>query len=115
MAGIGNWKRKPNGLVEINLLTGRMIDYKTKPPARQIIITTITTTTTTTTTKNPIQIIMDRHPKTQKKRKRIWERNLVRMANLPQPSELVDSPITYVSSAVEQDIQQRIALKPRKK
>src|ERR1700723_2570240 len=83
--------------METNLLIGRTIDHKTKPPARRTIIITTTTTTTTirTKTKNPIQIITDWHPKTQKNRKRIWERNLVRMANLPQPSKLVDSPITY--------------------
>src|ERR1700722_12684909 len=98
MADIENGKRKPDGNVEINLLIGRTIAHKTKPPAHQIIITR---TRTRTRTKNPIQLITDWHPKTQKKRKRIWERNLVRMANLPRPSELVDLPITYVSSAVE--------------
>src|SRR6202040_3684556 len=51
MAGIGNRKKKPDGNVEINLLKGRMIDHKTKPPARQIITTT--TTTTTKKNKNP--------------------------------------------------------------
>src|ERR1700720_4669093 len=115
MAGIGNGKRKPDGNAEISLLTGRMTNRKTKPPARRIIITTtITTTTTTTRIKNPIRIITDRHPKTRKGRKRIWGRNLVRMENLPRPSNLVDSPIICVSSAVELDIQQRIVPKLRK-
>ena len=57
---------------------------------------------------------MDRHPKTRRKRKQIWERNLVRMANLPWLSKLIDLPITYVSAAVEEDIQQRIVLKLRR-
>src|ERR1700720_1680413 len=99
MVGIGNGKKKPDGNVEINLLKGRMIDHKTKPPAHQIIITT--TATTKTRIKNPIQIIMDPHPKTRRKRKRIWERSLVRMVNLPRPSKLIDLPITCVSSVVE--------------
>src|ERR1700722_4400212 len=110
MAGIGNGKRKPDGNVEISLLTGRTINCKTKPPAcRIIIITTIKTTTTTTTRiKNPIPVITDRHPKTRNGRKQIWGRNLVRMENLPRLSDLVDSPIICVSSVVELDIQQRI-------
>src|ERR1700720_2186764 len=114
MAGIGNGKRKPDGNAEISLLTGRMINHKTKPPARRIIIITTTTTTTTTRIKNPIRVITDPHPKTRKGRKRIWGRNLVRMGNLPRPSDLVDSPTICVSSVVELDIQQRIVLKPRK-
>src|ERR1700723_3225082 len=105
MASIGNGKRKPDGNVEISLLTGRTINHKTKPPARRIIITTITTTTTTTTTttriKNLIRVIMDRQPKTRKGRKQIWGRNLVRMENLSRLSDLVDLPIICVSSVVE--------------
>src|ERR1700722_11498317 len=114
MASIGNGKRKPDGNVEISLLIGRTINHKTKPPAHQIIITTITTTTTRTRIKNPIQVITDRHPKTQKGRKQIWGRNLVRMENLPRLSDLVDSPIICVSSVVELAIQQRIVPKLRK-
>src|SRR6202041_1303102 len=61
--------------------------------------------------KNPIRVITDRHPKTRNGRKRIWGRNLVRMENLPWPSDLVDLPIICVSSVVELDIQQRIVPK----
>src|ERR1700720_2341476 len=43
--------------------TLRTIDHETKPTTHQTIIITAITTTTTTT-KNPIQMIMDRHPKT---------------------------------------------------
>src|ERR1700720_406619 len=114
MAGIGNGKRKPDGNVEISLQTGRTTNRKTKPPARRITIITTTATTIRTKTKNPIQVITDRHPKTQNGRKRIWGRNLVRMENLPRPSDLVNLPIICVSSAVELDIQQRIVPKPRK-
>src|ERR1700722_14234526 len=114
MAGIGNGKRKPDGNTEISLRTGRTTNRKTKPPARRIIITTTTATTIRTKIKNPIRVITDRHPKTQNERKQIWGRNLVRMENLPRPSDLVDSPTICVSSAVELDIQQRIVPKPRK-
>src|SRR6202040_54152 len=114
MAGIVNGKRKPDGNVEISLRTGRMTNRKTKPPACRIITTTTTATTIRTKIKNPIRVITDRHPKTQNGRKQIWERNLVRMENLPQPSDLVDSPIICVSSVVELDIQQRIVTKLRK-
>src|ERR1700722_16297333 len=41
-------------------------------------------------------------------------RNLVRMENLPRPSDLVDLPIICVSSVVELDIQQRIVPKLQK-
>src|ERR1700723_1345098 len=114
MASIGNGKRKPDGNTEISLRTGRTTNRKTKPPARQIIITTTTATTIRTKMKNPIQVITDRHPKTWNGRKRIWGRNLVRMENLPWPSDLVDSPIICVSFAGELDIQQRIVPKLRK-
>src|SRR3984957_19184232 len=101
MAGIGNGKRKLDGNAEISLLIGRTTNHKTKPPARRIIITTTIVITTRTRIKNPIRVIMDWHPKTRKGRKRIWGRNLVRMENIPQLSDLVDSPIICVSSAVE--------------
>src|SRR3984957_3413228 len=115
MAGIGNGKRKPGGNAEISLQTGRMTNRKTKPPARQItIITTTATTTIRTRRKNTIRVITDRPPKTWNGRKQIWGRNLVRMENLPRPSDLVDSPIICVSSAVELDIQQRIVPKLRR-
>src|ERR1700719_1941287 len=114
MADIGNGKRKPDRNTEISLRTGRTTNCKTKPPARQIIITTTITTTTTTRIKNPIRVITDRHPKTRNGRKRIWGRNLVRMENLPRPSDLVDLPIICVSSAVDLDIQQRIVPKLRR-
>src|ERR1700722_17872694 len=114
MAGIGNEKRKLDGNAEISLWTGRTTNCKTKPPARQIIITTTTATTIRTKIKNPIRVITDQHPKTRNGRKRIWGRNLVRMENLPRPSDLVNSPIICVSSAVELDIQQRIVPKLRK-
>src|SRR6202040_2761486 len=114
MAGIGNGKRKPDGNVEISLLIGRTINHKTKPPARQIIITTTIVITTRTRIKNSIRVITDRHPKTRKGRKQIWGRNLVRMENIPQPSDLVDLPIICVSSVVELDIQRRIVPKLRK-
>src|ERR1700720_4296930 len=114
MAGIGNRKRKPDGNIEISLWTGRMTKSKTKPPARRIIITTTTATTIRTKIKNPIRVITDQHPKTQNGRKRIWERNLVRMENLPRLSDLVDSPIICVCSAVELDIKQRIVPKLRR-
>src|ERR1700720_1709981 len=115
MAGIGNGKRKPDGNAEISLQTGRMTNRKTKPPARRItIITTTATTTIRTKTKNPIRVIMDWHSKTRNGRKRIWGRNLVRMRNLPRPSDLVDLPIICVSSVVELDIQQRIVQKLQK-
>src|ERR1700720_30433 len=114
MAGIGNGKRKQDGNAEISLQTGRMTNRKTKPPAHRIIITPTTATTIRTKIKNPIRVITDRHPKTRNGRKRIWGRNLVRMENLPQPSDLVDSPIICVSSVVELDIQQRIVPKLRK-
>src|ERR1700723_4668031 len=115
MAGIGNGKRKPDGNAEISLQTGRTTNHKTKPPACRItIITTTATTTIKTKTKNPIRVIMDRPPKTWNGRKRIWGRNLVRMENLPRPSDLVDSPIICISSVVELDIQQRIVPKLRK-
>src|ERR1700723_3113041 len=113
MAGIGNGKKKPDGNAKISLLTGTK-NCKTKPPTRRIIIITIITTTTRIRIKNPIRVTMDRHPKTRNGRKRIWGRNLVRMENLPQLSDLVDSPIICVSSAVELDIQQRIVPKLRK-
>src|ERR1700722_1771015 len=106
MAGIGNGKRKPDGNVEISLQTGRTTNRKTKPSVRRITIITTTATTIRTKTKNPIRVITDRHPKTRNGRKQIWGRNLVRMENLPWPSDLVDSPIICVSSAVELDIQQ---------
>src|SRR6202041_2258783 len=112
MASIGSGKRKPDGNAEISLQTGRTTNRKTKPPARRItIITTTATTTIRTKTKNPIRVITDRPPKTQNGRKWIGGRNLVRMENLPQPSDLVDSPIICVSSVVELDIQQRIVPK----
>src|SRR6202041_2820672 len=111
---IGNRKKKPNGNAEISLQTGRPTNRKTKPPACRITIITTTATTIRTKTKNPIRVIMDRHPKTRNGRKQIWGRNLVRMENLPRPSDLVDSPIICVSSAVELDIQQRIVPKLRK-
>src|ERR1700720_3750840 len=115
MAGIGNGKRKPDGNAEISLQTGRMTNRKTKPPAHRItIITTTATTTIRTKTKNPIRVITDWPPKTRNGRKRIWGRNLVRMENLPRPSDLVDSPIICVSSVVELDIQQRIVPKLQK-
>src|SRR6202040_334993 len=114
MASNGNGKRKPDGNAEISLQTGRTTNRKTKPPARRIIITTTTATTIRTKIKNPIRVIMDRHPKTRNVRKQIWGRNLVRMENLPRPSDLVDSPIICVSSVVELDIQQRIVPKLRK-
>src|SRR6202041_253624 len=115
MAGIGNGKRKPDGNTEISLQTGRTTNRKTKPPSRRItIITTTATTTIRTKTKNPIRVITDQPPKTRNGRKRIWGRNLVRMENLPRPSDLVDSPIICVSSAVELDIQQRIVPKLRR-
>src|ERR1700722_7403590 len=114
MAGTGSGKRKPDGNVEISLQTGRTTNRKTKPPARQITIITTTATTIRTKTKNPIRVITDRPPKTRNRRKRIWGRNLVRMENLPQLSDLVDSPIICVSSVVELDIQQRIVPKLRK-
>src|ERR1700720_3418948 len=85
--------RKPDGNTEISPLIGRTINHKTKPPARQIIITTTIVITTRTRIKNPIRVITDRHPKTRKGRKQIWGRNLVRMENLPQLSDLVDLPI----------------------
>src|ERR1700720_1097686 len=113
MAGIGNGKRKPDRNAEISLQTGKTTNRKTKPPACRITITT-TATTIRTKIKNPIQVITDRHPKTQNGKKRIWGRNLVRMENLPRPSNLVDSPIICVSSVVELDIQQRIVPKLRK-
>src|SRR3984957_1134392 len=113
MAGIGNGNRKSDGNAEISLQTGRMTNRRTKPPARRITIIT-TTATTTIKTKNPIQVITDRPPKTRNGRKRIWGRNLVRMENLPRPSDLVDLPIICVSSVVELDIQQRIVPKLRK-
>src|ERR1700720_2127647 len=97
MVGIGNGKRKFDGNVEISLLIGRTINHKTKLPARQIIITTTIVITTRRRIKNPIRVITDRHPKTWKGRKQIWGRNLVRMENLPQPSDLVNSPIICVS------------------
>src|ERR1700722_3544784 len=114
MAGIGNGKRKPDGNTEISLQTGRTTNCKTKPPAHRITIITTTATTIRTKTKNPIRVITDRHPKTRNGRKRIWGRNLVRMENLPRLSDLVDSPIICVSSAVELDIQQRIVPKLRR-
>src|SRR6202040_825788 len=114
MAGIGNWKKKPDGNTEISLQTGRMTNRKTKPPARRIIIISTTATTIRTKIKNPIRVITDWHPKTWNGRKQIWGRNLVRMENLPRPSDLVDSPIICVSSVVELDIQQRIVLKLRR-
>src|SRR3984957_6905911 len=116
MASIGNGKRKFDGNAEISLQTGRTTNRRTKPPARRITIITTTATTTTirTKTKNPIRVITDRPPKTRNGRKRIWGRNLVRMENLPRPSDLVDSPIICVSSVVELDIQQRIVPKLRK-
>src|SRR6202041_547257 len=115
MASIGNGKRKPDGNAEISLQTGRTTNRKTKPPARRItIITTTATTTIRTKTKNPIRVITDWPPKTRNGRKRIWGRNLVRMENLPWPSDLVDSPIICFSSVVELDIQQRIVPKLRK-
>src|ERR1700722_15787465 len=114
MAGIGNGKKKPDGNAEISLRTGRTTSCKTKPPARRIIIETTTATTIRTKIKNPIRVKTDRHPKTRNGRKWIWGRNLVRMESLPWPSDLVDSPIICVSSAVELDIQQRIVPKPRK-
>src|ERR1700723_1229388 len=108
MASNGNGKRKPDGNAEISVQTGRTTNRKTKPPARRItIITTTATTKIRTKTKNPIRVITDQPPKTRNGRTRIWGRNLVRMENLPRPSDLVDSPIS-VSSAVELDIQQRI-------
>src|SRR6202041_1103264 len=116
MAGIGNGKRKPDGNMEISLQTGRTTNHKTKPPAHRITIITTTATTTTIRpkTKNPIRVITDRPPKTRSGRKRIWGRNLVRMENLLRPSDLVDSPIICVCSAVELDTQQRIVPKLRK-
>src|ERR1700722_7135445 len=114
MAGTGSGKRKPDGNAEISLQTGRTTNRKTKPPAHQITIITTTATTIRTKTKTPIRVITDRHPKTWNGRKRIWGRNLVRMENLPWPSDLVDSPIICVSSVVELDIQQRIVPKLRK-
>src|ERR1700720_1609262 len=114
MAGIGNGKRKPDGNVEISLQTGRTTNCKTKPSVHRITIITTTATTIRTKTKNPIQVITDRHPQTRNGRKRIWGRNLVRMENLPRPSNLVDSPIICVSSVEELDIQQRIVPKLRK-
>src|SRR6202041_1421030 len=115
MASNGNGKRKPDGNAEISLQTGRTTNRKTKPPARRITITTTATTTTIRTkTKNPIRVITDRPPKTRNGRKRIWGRNLVRMENLPRPSDLVDSPIICVSSVVEWDIQQSIVPKLQK-
>src|ERR1700720_4120742 len=111
MAGIGNGKKKPDGNAEISRQTGRTTNRKTKPPARRITIITTTATTIRTKTKNPIRVITDWHPKTQNGRKRIWRRNLARMENLPRPSDLVDSPIICVSSAVELDIQQKIVPK----
>src|ERR1700720_4595122 len=109
MAGNGNGKRRPHGNAEISLLIGRMINCKTKLPAGRIIIIT-----TIRRIKNSIRVITDWHPKTRNGRKQIWGRNLVRMENLPRPSDLIDSPIICVSSAVELDIQQRIVPKLRK-
>src|ERR1700720_4295963 len=114
MAGIGNGKKKPDGNAEISLQTGRTTNRKTKPAARQIIIITTTATTIRTKSKNPIRVITDRHPKTRNGRKWIWGTNLVRMENLPRPSDLVNSSIICVSSVVELDIQQRIVPKLRK-
>src|ERR1700722_550986 len=115
MAGIGSGKRKPDGNAEISLQTGRTTNRRTKPPAHRItIIKKTETTTIRTKTKNPIRGITDRPPKTRNGRKRIWRRNLVRMENLPRPSDLIDSPIICVSSVVELDIQQKIVPKLRK-